>query len=76
MIHRKSVRPVSVLAASVLLAAITVAFAGSESSGPVDDPPPEPIDCPMCGGDPLLHAQRMLRLEAYQGRILAYLLRW
>lgn len=29
----------------------------------VDDPPPEPIDCPFCGGDGALHRVRMIALE-------------
>lgn len=76
MIDRKALRPVSALAASLLFAAITAAFSASASARAVDDPPPEPIDCPMCGGDPMVHARRMIGFEAYQGRILAYLLRW
>ncbi len=76
MIHRKSLLPVSALAASLVFVAITAAFAAGASARPVDDPPPEPIDCPMCGGDPMLHARLMMGFEAYQGRILAYLLRW
>ena len=76
MIENPSFRPWSVLASAVLLATITTALGASSIRRPIDDPPPEPVDCPMCGGNPLVHAQRMLGLEAYQGRLLAYALRW
>jgi hypothetical protein len=76
MIDRSSVRPLSLLASTVLLATLGAVFAAGSSSRPVDDPPPEPVDCPMCGGNPLVHAQRMLALEAFQGRLLTYALRW
>lgn len=38
----------------------------------VDEPPPEPIDCPFCGGDGTLHRRRMIVLET---RSLTALLR-
>jgi hypothetical protein len=76
MITRPSIRSWSVLVSTVLLATITTALAANSSRRPVDDPPPEPVDCPMCGGNPQVHAQRMLGLEAHQGRLLAYALRW
>jgi hypothetical protein len=66
----------AVFASVVLLAAIAGAMAPGTPSRAIDDPPPEPVDCPMCGGNPELHARRMLMLEAIQGRLLAYALRW
>jgi hypothetical protein len=29
----------------------------------VDDPPPEPLECPFCGGNPELHRARIQALE-------------
>ena len=29
----------------------------------VDDPPPQPIDCPFCGGNPELHVKRVFWIE-------------
>lgn len=31
----------------------------------VDDPPPERDDCPLCGGDPALHARRVFALAKF-----------
>lgn len=42
----------------------------------VDDPPPEPLTCPLCGGDPALHARRMIALESLQAGLLANILHW
>lgn len=37
----------------------------------VDDPPPEPVTCPLCGGNPLLHVKLVFAIEdAVVGAIL------
>ena len=42
----------------------------------IDDPPPEPIDCPMCGGDPALHIARTFALLDTGSVVAARVLRW
>jgi hypothetical protein len=42
----------------------------------VDDPPPEPFECPLCGGNPVLHARRMQVIESLQADFAAAALRW
>jgi hypothetical protein len=36
----------------------------------VDDPPPDPIDCPFCGGDPDLHQRRFQALALLGARLM------
>ena len=42
----------------------------------VDDPPPEPPSCPLCGGDANLHASVVIAIELQQAEILLHALRW
>ena len=35
----------------------------------VDDPPPDPTECPFCGGNPELHRARIQGLEALCARM-------
>lgn len=45
----------------------------------IDDPPPEPVDCPLCGGDPALHARRMFAITRLSSDVVSYSLdslRW
>jgi hypothetical protein len=42
----------------------------------VDDPPPEPFECPLCGGNPTVHVRRMQLIEALQGDFMIEALRW
>ncbi len=42
----------------------------------VDEPPPEPIDCPLCGGNPAEHARRMFDVMRVGGGVVSYALRW
>jgi hypothetical protein len=78
-------KKIAVLSALVLLSASVAAgrfalTANSSSTQParpmVDDPPPEPIECPLCGGNPTLHARRMQVIEKLQGEFIAAALRW
>jgi hypothetical protein len=46
------------------------------SAPAVDDPPPEPIDCPLCGGDPAVHARRMFDVVRVGGGVVTHSLRW
>lgn len=43
-------------------------------SSRVDEPPPEPIDCPFCSGDGALHRVRMIALERKAVRALLLVL--
>jgi hypothetical protein len=78
----KRIALLSVLSVSlVLIAAGRIAVsaeprAGHETARFVDDPPPEPIDCPLCGGNPMLHAKRLLLIETLESRFMAAALRW
>ncbi len=63
-----SMNPLLYLAA-LLLSSFPVA-------GAIDDPPPEPIDCPLCGGDPAIHARRMFGMTRLAGDVVSYSLRW
>jgi hypothetical protein len=42
----------------------------------VDDPPPEPIDCPMCSGNAQLHARRMVALQKHVDVVALAATRW
>lgn len=41
-----------------------------------DEPPPEPLDCPLCGGNPTVHARSMIEIESLGALVLTYALRW
>jgi hypothetical protein len=41
-----------------------------------EDPPPEPVSCPLCGGDPQLHVQRMFAFSEAASHAAALALRW
>lgn len=36
---------------------------------PDDPPPPAPVDCPFCGGNPQLHRERVKFFVALQGTL-------
>jgi len=42
----------------------------------IDDPPPEPVTCPLCGGDPAMHALRVFAVVDLATRATALSLRW
>ena len=73
----------SVAAGRIVASARGDAHAGDAHAGAahvarvaVDDPPPEPVECPLCGGNPTLHARRMLVIETLQAHFLTAALRW
>jgi hypothetical protein len=37
-----------------------------------DDPEPQPVDCPMCGGNAELHYKRTRYLAEYQGQVVLW----
>jgi len=42
----------------------------------VDDPPPEPIDCPFCGGNAQLHVRRLTVIEQQIDCVALMATRW
>ncbi|MBI5364953.1 MAG: hypothetical protein HZA53_17375 [Planctomycetes bacterium] len=67
----KLLKPLSMLAPVALVIPLALSL-GSAAPMPqrahgaealrVDDPPPDPAECPFCGGNPALHKQRMQAL--------------
>lgn len=66
-------RALSTLAAVLLAAALA---AGASASRTVDDPPPERDDCPLCGGNPMVHVRRVFAIESVSARVVSSALRW
>jgi hypothetical protein len=42
----------------------------------IDDPPPEPIDCPLCGGNPQVHVARTFAIVDTGSDLATCVLRW
>jgi hypothetical protein len=42
----------------------------------VDDPPPEPVTCPLCAGDPALHARRVFGIAETASFAAGLTVRW
>lgn len=42
----------------------------------VDDPPPEPVECPFCGGNAQLHARRLVLVQERMDCVAMYATRW
>ena len=42
----------------------------------VDEPPPEPLDCPMCAGNGQAHARRLLLVQERINCTALYATRW
>jgi hypothetical protein len=42
----------------------------------IDDPPPEPLDCPLCAGNANLHFARTLAIVETGGDLAAHVLRF
>jgi len=42
----------------------------------VDDPPPEPVECPMCGGNAQVHARRLLVIQEHMDCVALLATRW
>jgi hypothetical protein len=42
----------------------------------IDDPPPEPVDCPLCGGNPALHVARTFAALEACADALVRVTRW
>jgi hypothetical protein len=63
-----------------LSAGTTASPQTSRALGPdarcVDDPPPEPIDCPMCAGNAQLHARRLVWIQERLDCVALLAARW
>jgi hypothetical protein len=68
------------IAALALISAVLSVGALAERAGTrlraIDDPPPEPVTCPLCGGDPAMHAARVFAFTDLATRATALALRW
>ena len=53
---------------ALLIALMATAAAAPLGQDPLDPPPPMPIDCPICGGDPSMHNRLMSSLAMLQIR--------
>ena len=42
----------------------------------VDEPPPEPVDCPMCAGNAAVHVRRLLAMQERINCIALHATRW
>jgi hypothetical protein len=57
------------------LAVLTLVLCGALPSAALrDDPPPPPVDCPMCGGNVELHQKRTKFLVRYQATLILRML--
>jgi len=61
---------------AALVLALTLPSLGTRSVTPLDDPPPEPADCPLCGGNPGLHVARTFAILDTGAVLAARVLRW
>ncbi|MFN0008430.1 MAG: hypothetical protein ACKVXR_11035 [Planctomycetota bacterium] len=61
--------------AAVVLALTLPSFGGLPRIA-VDDPPPEPVDCPLCGGNPGLHVARTFAVLDAGAVLVARAARW
>lgn len=68
------------IAALALLVAVLSLGAVAERAGArartIDEPPPEPASCPLCGGNPQVHAMRVFAVVDVATRATALALRW
>jgi hypothetical protein len=62
--------------ALIALGALGLAQAARTGTIRVDDPPPEPADCPLCGGDPAVHAAKTFTILRTGVQLAARTLPW
>jgi hypothetical protein len=70
------VKKTSWFAAFALVCTGLLASRAASSVRAVDDPPPEPVTCPLCGGDPMVHVQKTFAICTTAGELLANVIRW
>jgi len=53
-------------------------LAGSATSSlkAIDDPPPEPVTCPLCGGDPAVHVQKTFAMLTTAANAATDVMHW
>jgi hypothetical protein len=61
---------------SILCLALLALGFGIAAANRVDDPPPEPVDCPMCGGNANLHAKRLILVQEQVNVVALVATRW
>ena len=66
------------IAALALLAVGLLAGSAASRLSPSlrDDPPPEPVTCPLCGGDPMVHVQKTFAILTTAAELATDALRW
>jgi hypothetical protein len=70
------VKKTSWFAAFALVSAGILAGSAASNVQAVDDPPPEPVTCPLCGGDPMVHVQKTFAICTTAGELLADVIGW
>lgn len=63
-------------AALALLMVGVLAGSATSSLKAVDDPPPEPVTCPLCGGDPAVHVQKTFAMLTTAANAATDVLHW
>jgi hypothetical protein len=58
------------------IAALALISVGVLSGGAVDDPPPEPVTCPLCAGDPQVHVRKTFEICTTAAELATVALRW
>ncbi len=76
LILSASVVTLGVFAFAATSTAHAVARAHVHTLRAVDDPPPEPVECPFCGGNAQVHAKRLIVIESYMSDVALYATRW
>jgi hypothetical protein len=54
----------------------TVQTTNARAALRVDDPPPEPVECPMCGGNAQVHARRLMVIQERMDIVALAATRW
>jgi len=70
------VKKTSWIAAFALVSVGALAASAASNARPVDDPPPEPVTCPLCAGDPMVHVQKTFAICTTAGQLLADVIGW
>lgn len=61
---------------ATLILALTLPSFGILPVTTFDDPPPEPVDCPLCGGNPGLHLARTFAVLDTGADLAARVVSW
>ena len=63
-------------AAFALVSAGILAGRAASNVQAVDDPPPEPVTCPLCGGDPAVHVQKTFAMLTTAANAATDVMHW